>query len=194
MQDIEPYFRWRDQYIASEDADSPFYGTQYSEFHYTHAIYNYLIHPQWDDMDSETLYLKILFVDYDEGYAIIEFIGEWNDAIQNDIMFLKRRIIEKMIDKGIHRYILILDNVLNFHSSDDCYYEEWYDEIAEESGWITMLGVSDHIEEEMKTSNLQFYIHFGQQYNQIQWRKHDPAQVFLQVEKAMNAQIKRLRN
>ncbi len=44
-------------------------------------------------MGSETLYLKILFVDYDERYAIIELIGEWNDAINNDIMLLKRDIV-----------------------------------------------------------------------------------------------------
>ena len=77
MQDIEPYFKWRDQYIASDDPRSPYYGQQYSEFHYSHAIYNYYIHPQWDDMDSETLYLKILLVDYLEGFAIIEFIGSF---------------------------------------------------------------------------------------------------------------------
>ena len=32
---------------------------------------------------------EITFVDYDDGYAIMEFIGEWNDCITNDIMFLK---------------------------------------------------------------------------------------------------------
>ncbi len=37
------------------------------------------------------MYLKVLMADYDEHYAIIELIGEWNDAIENDIMELKRR-------------------------------------------------------------------------------------------------------
>jgi hypothetical protein len=32
-------------------------------------------------MGSETLYLKILYADYEAGYVVIEFIGEWNDAI-----------------------------------------------------------------------------------------------------------------
>ena len=86
MQDIEPYYRWRDLYIADEDELSPFYGREYSEFEYTNTIYNYYIHPQWDDFGSSTLYLKVLFVDYEIGYAIIEMIGEWNDAINNDIM------------------------------------------------------------------------------------------------------------
>ncbi len=194
MQDIEPFYKWRDQYIASEDPRSPYFGQQYSEFHYSHAIYNYYIHPQWDEMDSDTLYLKILYVDYIEGFAIIEFIGEWNDAIQNDIMYLKRSIIEKMMKHEIYRFVLILDNVLNFHSSDDCYYEEWHEEVSEESGWIVMLGVMDHIEEELKQSGIQYYVRFGAALNEIDWRRLEPGNVVNLVEYFLHTQKKRLRH
>ena len=122
MQDLEPFYNWRGYYIAAEDPLSPFYGREYSEFEYTNTIYNYYIHPQWDEFGSNTLYLKILFTDYDRGFAIIEFIGEWNDALYNDIMFLKRDLIELMMKEGINKYILIGENVMNFHGSDDCYY------------------------------------------------------------------------
>ena len=134
MQDIEPYYAWRTLYCAEEDPDSPFFGREYSEFNYTNTIYNYYLHPQWDEFGSSTLYLKILYADYDKSFAIIELIGEWNDCINNDIMFLKRDIIETLIEQGIQKYILIGENVLNFHGSDDCYYEEWFQEI--EDGWI----------------------------------------------------------
>jgi hypothetical protein len=86
MHAIEPHFRWRDYYIASEDKRSPFYGRIYSEFEFTHAIYDHVIHPQWDEIESPTLYIKILYVDYDKGFATIEMIGEWNDLLYNDIM------------------------------------------------------------------------------------------------------------
>ncbi|MEP7266923.1 MAG: hypothetical protein ABI844_04795 [Saprospiraceae bacterium] len=194
MQDIEPYFRWRDQYISSEDSRSPFYKVRYSEMYYTHQIYNYYIHPQWDDMDSETLYLKILYVDYVERYAIIEFIGEWNDAIQNDIMYLKRKVIEKLTGQNIIYFVLIMDNVLNFHSSDDCYYEEWYEEISDEGGWITMLGVSEHVEDEMASAGLQYYINFDEDFNDIEWRKMEPGGLIHVVNKTIHNQMKRLRN
>ena len=92
MHTIEPYFNWRHYYTAETDKHSPFYKRQYSEFHFTNAIYDFYIHPQWDDFGSDTLYMKILNVDYERGYAIIELIGEWNDAISNDIMFIKREI------------------------------------------------------------------------------------------------------
>ena len=107
MHEIEPYYKWRDDYIASEDEYSPFYATEYSEFEFDKQIYNYLLHPQWDSFGSSTLYLKVLFADYERGYAIIELIGEWNDAINNDIMLMKRELLELMIDQGINKFILI---------------------------------------------------------------------------------------
>ena len=55
MQDIEPYYNWRHIYIASEDELSPFFERDYSEFEYTNHIYDFAIHPQWDDMGSETM-------------------------------------------------------------------------------------------------------------------------------------------
>src|SRR5210317_610552 len=106
MQDIEPYYGWRDYYISSEDELSPFFGREYSEFEYSNTIYNYFIHPQWDDFGSNSLYLKILFADYNSGFAIIEFIGEWNDCLHNDIMRLKRDVIDDLIHNGINKYIL----------------------------------------------------------------------------------------
>ena len=100
MHNIEPFFNWRHLYTAEEDPKSPFYGRTYSEFEFTQVIYNYYIHPQWDDFGSRTLYLKILFIDYDEQYVIIELMGEWNDAIENDIMELKREIVDHLSKKG----------------------------------------------------------------------------------------------
>jgi hypothetical protein len=171
---IEPYFNWRHLYAAEEDKQSPFYEREYSEFEFTHTIYNYYIHPQWDEFGSSTLYMKILFVDYINHFAILEFIGEWNDAIGNDIMFLKRDVIDPMIKEGIHKFILIEENVLNFHASDDCYYEEWYEDIAEEGGWIAALNVRDHIVPEMRSTRLQHYVYFGEKFNDINWRLIKP--------------------
>src|SRR3546814_1657681 len=32
MHELEPFYKWRDDYIASEDSKSPFFKQQYSEF------------------------------------------------------------------------------------------------------------------------------------------------------------------
>lgn len=177
MHDLEPYYRWRDLYIASEDEYSPFFEREYSEFEFTHRIYDHLIHPQWDYFGSNTMYMKVLFADYEEGYVIIELIGEWNDAVDNDIMFLKRDILEHMMDYGIYKFIFIGENVLNFHGSDDSYYEELYQEVEDE-GWLVFVNFREHVLREFRDMNLDYYINFGGQLDDLHWRKLQPPQLY----------------
>jgi hypothetical protein len=182
MHDIEPYFRWRDRYNATEDEKSPFHGRKHDEFMYTQKVYNYFIHPQWEFFGSSTLYLKALFVDYDEGYAILEFIGEWNDTLHNDIMELKRNVIDAMTKEYISKFILIVENVYNFHGSDDSYYEEWWEDVKDEGGWICFLNPLQHVIEEMENTRLQYYVNFGQDYTLENWRVLKPELVLKAVE------------
>jgi len=187
MQDIEPFFHWRDLYIAAEDPQSPFYERIYSEFEYTNRIYNYYLHPQWDDFGSETLYLKVLYADYHESFAIIELIGEWNDAIGNDIMFLKRDLIDPMLAAGIRHFILIGENVLNFHASDDCYYEEWFDEL--EDGWVIGVLFRDHVVQEFTDFGIDQYILFSSRFDLENWRNFQPQQFFALLQNAMQKRL-----
>lgn len=180
MQDLEPFYSWRDDYIASEDEMSPFYGTIYNEFFYDKKIYNFLLHPQWDDFGSHTLYLKILYCQYDIGFAIIELIGEWNDAIYNDIMLLKREVIDILILAGINKFILIGENILNFHASDDSYYEEWFQDV--ENGWIVGINFRDHVLDEFINFNIDYYINFGGFLNELNWRTFKPTSLFQYIE------------
>lgn len=187
MHDIEPYFSWIDIYRASDDSRSPFFRREYSEFHFQHAVYNYLIHPQWDEFGSQTLYLKILYADYSEGFAVIEMIGEWNDALNNDIMLLKRDLIEPMMDEGIDKFILIGENVLNFHSSDDSYYEEWFQDTDE--GWVAMVNFREHVLEEFRNTGIDYYLNFGGELDDIVWRKLSPGQLFDEVESILGKRL-----
>ena len=187
MHYVEPYYNWRGYYIASEDPSSPFYGREYSEFEFNNAVYNFYIHPQWDSIGSPTLFIKILFTDYDSGFVIIELLGEWNDAIENDIMILKRDIIEPIMEQGITKFILIGENVLNFHYSDDCYYEEWFDEV--EDGWIAMVNFHEHVISEFERANIDHYFLMGGELEEIEWRTHLPQQFFDKVSSLVNNRI-----
>ena len=182
MHDIEPYYKWRDLYQACKDEHTPFYGRIYSEFQFSQKIYNYFIHPQWDDFGSSTLFMKLLFTDYDFGYAFIELIGEWNDCITNDVMILKREVIDILTAHGITKFILFCDNVLNFHGDEDDYYVEWYEDVLEENGWICFLNCQDHVLDEMKNMHLENYILLGPQYNDFNWREQRPKIVYNTVE------------
>lgn len=175
MQDIEPYYNWRHMYTAEEDKRSPFYGRSYSEFEYSQTLYNFYIHPQWDDFGSRTLYMKILFADYDMHYAIIELLGEWNDAIENDIMALRRDITDNLFKQGILYYIIIAENVLNFHSSDDSYYEEWREQLEDDNGWVAIVNMPEQSKYDFKKARLTNYIEL---FEMEQWRTLKPEIMF----------------
>ncbi len=179
MHQIEPFYRWLSYYDSSLDEQSPFYEKEYNYDLYENTIYGYFIDPAWDYIGSETLYIKVLYADYEQQYVIIELIGEWNDTIYNDIMTFKNNIINHFLRKGINQFILIGENVLNFHGSDDCYYEEWFEDV--EHGWIAAINFRDFVCEEWSKYHLDHYINFGGSLNIPQWRTFTPLKLYQEV-------------
>ena len=56
-----------------------------------------------------------------------------------------------LIEKGINKFILLCDNVLNFHGSDDCYYEKWWDDTkGMRAAGFVWSNSFDHVATEMK--------------------------------------------
>ncbi|HEX7691417.1 MAG TPA: hypothetical protein VF408_03455, partial [Sediminibacterium sp.] len=164
---------------SEEDPRSPFFGRKYSEFEFSQTVYNYYIHPQWDDFGSRTLYMKIIYADYELHFAVIELLGEWNDAIENDIMEIKREVMDLLFDQGIYKYILIAENVLNFHSSDKEYYQEWYDEVSEENGWIIALNMPEQTQQEFRKKKLNYFIEL---MSLPEWRAYKPYHLFRKID------------
>ena len=186
MQNIEPYDNWRYLYTSEDDKRSPFYGRVYSEFEFSKTVYNYYIHPQWDEFGSSTLYIKVLLADYTSNYAIIEMIGEWNDAIENDIMTLKRDVIDQLFSEGITKFILITENVLNFHSGDRDYYEEWFDEVTDENGWIVALNMPEATQYDFRRKKLNYYIELMEMPN---WRVFKPEHLFAVINNELSKRL-----
>ncbi|EAZ79670.1 hypothetical protein [Algoriphagus machipongonensis] len=189
MHTIEPYYGWRNLYVASEDSRSPFFGYQNSEVSFTDQIYNFVIHPQWDNIGSESLFLKVLYVDYANGFAFLELFGEWNDLINNDIQTLKRDVVEVMVGEGVNKFILIGENLLNFHTGQD--YEDYYDEWQEdlEEGWIAVLNMREHILDEMSRYGVDHYLVMGGKLNDLSWRTRHPKQVFKQIDELVTKRL-----
>lgn len=188
VQDIEPFYNWRHIYCAEDDQRSPFYGRSYSELYFTDSIYNCVIHPQWDNMGSNTLFIKILYAEYQSGHVIIELLGEWNDTLYNDIRFLKRNIVDEMVLEGINKFILIGENVLDFHASDDSYYEEWFEDV--DDGWIALLNFRKHVLDEFKYINVDAYFLSGGSLQDIAWRTREPRVLCQQVESLVQKRIR----
>ena len=179
MHEIEPFYNWRHIYTSEDDSRSPFFGRKYSEFEFSQTVYNYYIHPQWDDFGSRTLYMKIIYADYELNFAIIELLGEWNDAIENDIMEMKREVLDLLYNEGIYKYILITENVLNFHSSDKEYYQEWYEELSEANGWAVALNMPNATQQDFKKKKLNYYIELMELPD---WRIYKPYHLFKKID------------
>ncbi|NQU33285.1 MAG: hypothetical protein HQ521_08630 [Bacteroidetes bacterium] len=187
MHEIEPYYNWRDNYIAADDPESTFFNREYSEFSFTNSIYDHLIHPQWDEFGSNTLFIKILMVNYESQYCIIEMLGEWNDLLYNDIMFLYRNVIEILLENEIKYFILIGENILNFHADSNDYYEEWFNNI--DDGWIVGVNFRDFIIKEFEDANIDYFIAFSGEFNEIAWRNQTPDQLFEQTNSIITKRI-----
>jgi len=187
MHEIEPYYNWLQYYDPSLDDRLPFFGKEYNYELYSETVYGYYIDPAWDGIGSETLYVKVLYTDYTLNFVVIEFIGEWNDAINNDIMTMKRSLLEFLLKEGINKFILIGENILNFHGSDDSYYEEWFDEA--EDGWIAAVSFPQFIEEEFRKYNIDQYINIGGTLNIEQWRTMLPLNFFDAVNKLVQRRL-----
>ena len=179
-------------YIAAQDNRSPFYGREEQSEYCVHRLYNYYLHPQWDEFGSSTLYGKLLFADYDERFAVLELIGEWNDALHNDIMFLKREVIDPLMEEGITKFVLLADNVLNFYSGDDDYYQEWWEDLNEAGGWVAMLHARQHVQEELFDARLDHFMHTGEDFNLINWRPQKPRTLFQMVDLLVTGQTHRI--
>jgi hypothetical protein len=75
---------------------------------------------------------------------------------------------------------------MNFHSSDDCYYEEWYEDVADEGGWITMLSLPEQSKYDFTRAGIHRYI---QLIDFRDWRPYTPMNLFTKID---NSQLKRL--
>jgi hypothetical protein len=181
MHDIEPFYSWLKFYDPYLDSKLPFLGHQPDYTQYTHDIYGYYIHPDWDYIGSETLYIKVLYVGYQSRFAVFEFIGEWNDTLHNDVMFLKRRVVDPLLDSGVSKFVLIGENVLNFHGSDESYYEEWTEDL-EEDGWIIALNFRDFVKAEQHKYNLQDWLMF---FDFPAWRTLKPQKLLELIENSL---------
>jgi hypothetical protein len=124
--------------------------------------------------------------DYEEHYVVIELIGEWNDAIENDIMNLKRDVVDVFRLQGITKYILIAENVLNFHSGDKDYYQEWFDEVTDDDGWIVCLNMPDQTQYDFKKKKLNYYVELMEIEN---WRVYRPFHLFKKIDEMISKRL-----
>lgn len=176
MHDVEPYYGWLHLYSHEQDPNSPFHQVEHNLFEFDRAVYNYAAHPLWEDIESESLLVKILYADYEKGFAILEFLGEWNDLFDNDYKLLAENVLTYLIDAGIDKFIFICENVFHIYLEADDYYDAVQDEL--EDGWICLLRAREHVQEQLREFNIDGYFYWSEELDALAWRKLKPTQLF----------------
>lgn len=90
-------------------------------------------------------------------------------------MHLKRTLIDPLLQAGITKFILLADNLLQFHGGETDYYEEWLEEV--EDGWIAALNVRPFILAEFERYKIDYYVNCGGTLTLSNWRTHPPFKV-----------------
>jgi hypothetical protein len=192
LRDIEPFFGWLALYSHEHDERSPFHDVEHNLFYYDRSINHIPAHPLWDDFGSESLLLKILFANYDRGYAIVELFGEWNDLYDNDFKLLAENCLTHLIDQGIDKFILICENVFHCYLDADDYYQALSEEL--EGGWICTLRPRQAVREEMEAYDIAPYFYWSPLLDELPWRRLKPHQLYELVDSRMRKVLGRLEN
>jgi hypothetical protein len=96
-------------------------------------------------------------------------------------------VAEDMMSCGVNKFIIIGENVLNFHHSDDCYYEEWFDDV--EDGWIALVNFHDHVLVEMEKAHIDHYFLMQGELEEIEWRTLSPTLFFERIDSLVQRRI-----
>jgi hypothetical protein len=97
-------------------------------------------------------------------------------------MYLKRDVIEPMLVEGISKFILIGENVLNFHAGEEDYYAEWFEETTDQGGWTALVNFLPHVREDLQVASLDQYLLFGGKLDAMPWRTLEPGELFARVD------------
>jgi hypothetical protein len=101
-------------------------------------------------------------------------------------MILKRDVVDKLEEEGITKYILIAENVLNFHSGDKDYYREWFEEITDERGWMVALNMPEATQYDFRKKKLNYFIELMEIPN---WRVFKPEHLFQKINDEINKRL-----
>jgi hypothetical protein len=184
LKDIEPFFGWLELYHHKMDPNSPFHEIDHNLFYFDRSINQIPAHPLWDDFGSESLLTKILFADYEQGYAILELFGEWNDLYENDFKLFSENCLTYLIDAGIDKFILICENVFHSYLEGDDYYQALAEEM--EDGWLCALRLRKEVKDEMEQYGISPYFYWNVQLDEIPWRTLKPFQLYALIQRRMN--------
>jgi MFS superfamily sulfate permease-like transporter len=95
-------------------------------------------------------------------------------------------VVDKLMEQNIYKFILITENVLNFHSSDKEYYEEWFEQTNDNNGWIVALNMPEATQYDFRKKKLNYFIELIELDN---WRVYKPYHLFKKIDNELSKRI-----
>ena len=180
MHEVEPHYGWLKYYTNHQDPNSPFHAVEHNQLYYDRQVYQYLAHPQWDDIGSDGLLVKILAADYEQQFAFIELFGVWHDLLDNDFRLLLENCLEPLLHAGIDQFILVADSLLNIYLDSDDYYDAYQEHL--EDGWNCLLRARPHIRQELTDHQLDHHFFWSDELDALPWRTLPPKRLFQTIQ------------
>jgi MFS superfamily sulfate permease-like transporter len=87
---------------------------------------------------------------------------------------------------GIYKFIIIAENVLNFHSSERDYYEEWYEDVTDENGWTVILNMPQQTQHDFTKLKLNRYLELMELTD---WRVYKPFHLFKKIDTQIGSRL-----
>ena len=88
--------------------------------------------------------------------------------------------------EGIIKFILIAENVFNFHSGDKDYYEELYEELSEEEGWAVLINFHPAAQHDFLLRKLNRYVEL---MDISAWSTYKPEHFFQFIDQKLSQRL-----
>ncbi|NCW88785.1 MAG: hypothetical protein EBV71_07875, partial [Chitinophagia bacterium] len=85
--------------------------------------------------------------------------------------------------EGICFFILIAENVLNYHYDSSDYYEEWSEDVEDRGGWVVCLNLPPQTLREFQQHRLNRYLSLQ---DLPDWRIYKPYHLFKKLSLQLN--------
>ena len=76
--------------------------------------------------------------------------------------------------------------MLNYHSDGKDYYEELFEEVTDENGWVVCLNMPEQTQYDFKKAHLNRYIELMELLN---WRTYKPFHLFKKIDNELMARL-----
>ena len=102
---------------------------------------------------------------------------------------MEENVFTYLLDYQVNKIILICENVFHIYLDSDDYYQELQEEL--EDGWVCAIRTREEVYREMDHYGIDRFIYRNANFDQLQWRKLNPWELFQLVDECISKLLPR---